>query len=163
MIFTRGFSMPRPARNSRKRSYIRGPPACSWLVISVAVTMGRSPRSCRSRIARTALSKTPAPRTLSFISGSVSSRLTRISSEYAALRASAASRSAMASSMSVPLVSTVVGATASASRQERQDLAVEEGLAAREVDLLDAEQVGLSDGLARDLGRDGLEPGVVGA
>ncbi len=42
---------------------------------------GEQPRSCRSLMARTVLSKTPAPRILSFFFRAVSSRSTRIESE----------------------------------------------------------------------------------
>ena len=115
MIFTRGRSTPCACRKSRKRSYMPEPAGCSSRVISVAVTIGSRPRSRSSRTASTAFAHAPAPRMRSFFSGSVSSRLTRSSSEYGARAASAASASAIAGPISVPLVSTVVGAAARAS------------------------------------------------
>ena len=106
-IFTRGLAIPSPLSSARNRSYASGAPA-----ISVAVTIGSSPRASSARIARTARRHVPAPRTRSFVSASGASRLTRISSEYRDARASAASASAVASVSTVPFVSTVVAAMA---------------------------------------------------
>jgi hypothetical protein len=48
-------------------------------------------------------------------------------------------------------------------REEREDVAVQERLAAREVDFLDAQLLRLADGRSRHLGAQGLEPGLLGA